>query len=45
MEIGVVHWITGRQFSITIAPDIHPLPPPSPQISQLTRTVKGTKCL
>ena len=36
-EIGVVHWITGRQFSITIAPDIHPLPPPfSTDFIQLT---------
>lgn len=27
-EIGVVHLITGRQFSITIDPGIRPLPPP-----------------
>lgn len=27
-EIGVIHWISGREFSITIVPDISPLPPP-----------------
>ena len=27
-EIGIIHWISGRQFSITIKPDIHPIPPP-----------------
>ena len=39
-EIGVIHYLTGNSFSITISPDIHPLPPPfSDDYIQLTPTI------
>lgn len=36
-EIGVIHFMTNTTFSITVRPDIHPLPPPfSKDFLQLT---------
>lgn len=38
-EIGVIHLVTGRQFSITIDPGIRPLPPPmSAEFVHVTET-------
>ncbi len=38
-EIGVVHWSSGREFSITINPDITPLPAPFPGFPALTKEI------
>jgi len=43
-EIGVVHWMSGNTFSVTISPDIRPLPPPfAPEFITLTEDVLASR--